>query len=251
MTQKKRGTAQRRDRRSSRGCLFWAVLAVVILSIAVAARKPLEEAFGRLFGRQKQAAPTVVVAPPAPQPVEPARPLAPPATSPSPAQPAQAPRGTKTETPVITVAPPEKPPVRKARLFFATVGEDGKILLKGVIRPIPTSDSPLRDTLQTLMAGPTSPEMNQGLLTMIPGGARLRSVTVRGDTAYVDFSESFRFSTLGREGLNAQLQQVVYAATEFPTVKRVQILIEGARVQYLGPEGIRIDAPLTRSSFKD
>ena len=52
---------------------------------------------------------------------------------------------------------------------------------------------------------------NQGLLTMIPSGARLRSVVVRGGIAYIDLSESFRFTTLGREGLNAQLEQVVFA----------------------------------------
>ncbi len=146
---------------------------------------------------------------------------------------------------------PEKPPVRKTRLFFANVDPNGKILLKGVIRAIPSSDSPLRDTIQVLLAGPNSQEVNMGLLSMIPSGSRLRGVSVRGDTAFVDFSENFRFNTLGREGLDAQLKQVVFAATEYPTVKRVQILIEGKKVQYLGPEGIRIDAPLTRQSFQE
>jgi spore germination protein GerM len=85
---------------------------------------------------------------------------------------------------------------------------------------------------------------------MIPMEARLLNVTVRGDTAYVDFSESFRFNTQGTEALDAQVRQVVYAATEFPNVKKVQILIEGKKVRSLVAEGVRIDESLTRASFQ-
>ena len=46
----------------------------------------------------------------------------------------------------------------------------------------------------------------------------------------MDFNESFRFNPQGLEALNAQLRQVVYAATEFPSVKEVQVLIEGKKV---------------------
>jgi spore germination protein GerM len=66
----------------------------------------------------------------------------------------------------------------------------------------------------------------------------------------VDFSESFRFNSQGLEAMDTQLRQVVYAATEFPSVKNVQIRIEGATVRYLGPEGMRLDSPLSRGSFQ-
>ncbi len=131
-----------------------------------------------------------------------------------------------------------------------SVDPSGKLSSKSVIRSVQASDSPLRDTLETLLKGPTSLELNSGLLTMIPMEARLLGVTVRGDTAYIDFSESFRFNSQGTEALDAQLRQVVYAATEFPTVKKVQILIEGKKVRYLGAEGMRIDEPLSRASFQ-
>ena len=51
----------------------------------------------------------------------------------------------------------------------------GKILLKSVIRPIPASDSPLRDTLEALLKGPSAQELNLGLLSMIPTDARVRA----------------------------------------------------------------------------
>jgi spore germination protein GerM len=129
------------------------------------------------------------------------------------------------------------------------VQPDGAIQLKSVIRPVQYTDAPLTSTLQALLAGPTSAEVNQGLLSLISPGTRLLKVYIREGTAYLDFSEAFRFNSLGKEGLAAQLKQVVYSATEFSTVKRVQILIDGRSADYLGPEGLYIGKPLGRDSF--
>jgi len=128
------------------------------------------------------------------------------------------------------------------------VDEEGAIELAPVSRSLPAGDSPLRDTLAALIAGPTAGEAGTGVVSLIPAGTALRSVTVKGDTATIDFSEQFRFNALGVEGLRAQLRQVVWAATEFPTVSRVQVLIEGKRVDYLGPEGAAVGSPLGRDS---
>jgi len=241
------------------GCLFWICLLAIIVAVGYVARAQIADTFSRLFGGKQppgavQQQPRVTTAPLPPGETS-ARDSAREAVPPS-----GAPAGTREGTPASpetrTVVqapppaqPPEKPALRKTRLFFVSVDSNGKTLMKGVIRPIPQSDSPLHDALETLLKGPTSQEINLGLMTMVPSGTVLRGVTVKGDTAFVDFSESFRFNSLGIEGMTAQLRQVVYAATEFPTVKKVQILIEGKKVVYLGTEGVRIDQPLSRSSF--
>jgi spore germination protein GerM len=139
---------------------------------------------------------------------------------------------------------------RQARLFFIAVQPDGDIQLKSVIRPVKYTDAPLTSTLEALLAGPTPAEVNQGLMSLVAPEARLRRAQVKDGTAYLDFSEAFRFNSLGKEGLSAQLQQVVYSATEFSTVKRVQILLEGKTAEYLGPEGLFIGQPLSRDSFQ-
>ena len=131
------------------------------------------------------------------------------------------------------------------------VDANGSFIIRPVTRTIPSSDLVLRDTLLTMITGPTSQEMNKGLISMIPPTTRLLGVNLKDGVAYIDFSEGFRFNTHGREGLDTQLKQIVYAATEYPTVKKVQILIEGKKVQYLGPEGISINEPLNRQSFPD
>jgi germination protein M len=128
------------------------------------------------------------------------------------------------------------------------VDADGAIELAPVSRSLAAGDSPLRDNLAALLAGPTPAEAAGGIVSLVPAGTAVRSVTVKGDTATIDFSEQFRFNALGIEGLRAQLRQVVWAATEFPTVSRVQVLIEGKRVDYLGPEGAAVGSPLGRDS---
>ena len=232
------------------GFLFWLCLAVIVVVVGYAAQPSLRAAFARIAARG--ATPPSSPAPAAPQvtiaPLEkehPRPPENPPAAQEPPA--ARDATGTveKPSTPAV-----QRPSTRKARLFFVSVDPNGKLSSKSVIRAVQASDSPLRDTLETLLKGPSSSELNNGLLTMIPMEAKLLGVTVRGDTAFVDFSESFRFNTQGTEALDAQLRQVVYAATEFPNVKKVQILIEGKKVRSLGAEGVRIDGTLSRASFQ-
>jgi spore germination protein GerM len=228
----------------------------IVVAVAIAAREPLTNAWQRLRGE------------PAPAPLVTVRPLVEPAAdspqSPAGGKPAATVPGTQTPGAVASPASSSSasspvsvpagetrtPAARKARLFFATVDDSGTIAVKSVVRTIPASDSPLRDTLQALLNGPSSQELNLGLVSMVPAGAVLRGVVVRGDTAEIDFSESFRFNSQGLAAMTAQLRQIVYAATEFTNVHTVQILIEGKRVTYLGTEGVRIDAPLSRASFQ-
>ncbi|OHD34993.1 MAG: hypothetical protein A2004_04030 [Spirochaetes bacterium GWC1_61_12] len=136
-----------------------------------------------------------------------------------------------------------------ARLFFVRVDDDGTISRREVQRTIASSDSPLTDAVQALLRGPNSDELNQNLITLIPNGTRLLSAQVRGSTAYLNFSEEFMYNRYGIEGYAGQLKQIVFTATEFPTVKDVFILIEGQTRDYLGGEGVYIGRPLSRSSF--
>jgi spore germination protein GerM len=105
----------------------------------------------------------------------------------------------------------------------------------------------LTDSLRSLIAGPSAEEERQGLRSLIPPETRLLSSIVRGNTAYISFSEDFQYNTFGVEGYAAQLRQIVWTATEFSNVKDVQILIEGRRIDYLG-ESIWIGSPLGRES---
>lgn len=152
------------------------------------------------------------------------------------------------ETPVSPEPSPQIAPtpiLRDRPLYFIQVDRDGTILRTKVTRTIPSSDAPMLDVLQSLLAGPTSEEQGQGLRSLISPGTKILTVTVRTGTAYINFSEEFQYNIYGVEGYAAQLQQIIWTVTEFPNVKDVQILIEGRRVDYLG-EGIWIGSPISR-----
>jgi spore germination protein GerM len=124
---------------------------------------------------------------------------------------------------------------------------DVTLMRTRVNRTLPLSDSPLLDVLEALLRGPSAEEQRRGLISLIPDGAKTLRAEVRGETAYISFNEEFMFNIYSTEGYAAQLQQVVWTATEFSNVKNVQILIEGRRIDYLG-EGIWIGSPLGRES---
>ena len=139
--------------------------------------------------------------------------------------------------------------VRDSNLYFIRVTDDGKIHPHQVERRISYTDSPMTQTIETLISGPTIEELNMGLLNLIPKGTELLSARVQNGTAYLNFNEAFRFNPMGVEGFLAQLQQIVFSSTEFDTVERVQILIDGSERAYLGGEGVYIGEPLSRESF--
>ena len=151
-----------------------------------------------------------------------------------------------------SVLPPSDPPVqrpaetRSRGIYFIQPGRDGAAPVPvRVTRELDVSSTPLQDSLNALMAGPTAAETARGLLHVIPSGARILDVRIEGNTAHINYSEEFQYNDFGREGLTAQLAQVVWTATEFPTVHDVQILIEGKRLEFLN-EGVPIGRPLRR-----
>ena len=154
------------------------------------------------------------------------------------------------ESPVESEPPPEpSQKIRRSRVFFVHVDESGGVTLKGIVRPVYYIDSPLTDTLQSLLHGLSADDVRAGLLSLVPEGTELRGIAIREGTAYIDFNESFRFNSFGGEGYKSQLQQIVFTATEFQTVKSVQFLVNGERISYLGPESPYVGDPLSRESL--
>ena len=137
---------------------------------------------------------------------------------------------------------------RESALYFVFFSPSGDIKLNKINRKVQVSGSPLQAVMDVLLEGATPDELNQGYLSLIPPGTRLKSIRVSDGIATMDFSEEFMFNTFGPEGMKNQLKQVIYTASEFPTVKAVQFLIDGKKVDYIS-EGIRTKEPLNKNSF--
>ncbi|MHB9293659.1 hypothetical protein Holit_02786 [Hollandina sp. SP2] len=142
---------------------------------------------------------------------------------------------------------PEAAPGTRS-LYFIQLDAEGTILRSKVNRNLLGSDSPLTDALQALLDGPSQEEQGQGLISLIPEATKLLSVIIRLETAYINLSEDFLYTPYGSEGYTAQLQQLIWTVTEFPTIKDVQLLIEGRKLDYLG-DITWIGSPIGRNSF--
>jgi len=231
------------------GCLFYIALILLILVIFLFNRSTVQEVmkktgFMDLFTAKNNTPPEVVISP-----LDTEEPRSEPERQPESRELVLTPENAPppTEKPAEEERP--APKIRQARLFYVLVAGDGSISLKGIIRPVEYTDAPLRSTLVSLFSGPAPAEVNRGLMTLIPPDTRINAIHIKNGIAYLDFNESFRFNRLGREGLTAQLKQVVYTTTEFSNLEQVQILIDGKKLDYLGPEGVYIGAPLGRDSF--
>ena len=161
------------------------------------------------------------------------------------------------EKPTENTLPPEQTPVspkpeqpaietRDRAVYFMQLDNDGNILFPiKVNRKLQVSSSPLRDSLEALLAGPTAEEQRRGLDTFLPARAKIQSIEIKGNTAEINFNADFQYNAFGREGIEAQLRQIVWTATEFPNVHNVQFLINGKKITYIS-EGISIENPIGR-----
>ena len=251
----KTNNKKKQKKSSPAGCLFWVAVILLFIIIFFLNQKNIEEVisstgFFDLFNKEAPEKPveieritgekekpeekgTEIVITPAAKQEEPSDPE-------------------KTEEKIIT--PKIQEPdynFRDTKLYFVSVSSDGgSISMISLNRKIKYIDSPLTATMSALLAGLTTSELNSGYISLIPDNTKITGIRISDGTAYINFSENFLFNSFGREGYMGQLKQVVYTATEYSTVKRVQFLIEGKVQKYLGSEGIFIGNPLSRNSFK-
>lgn len=136
------------------------------------------------------------------------------------------------------------------QLCFLEIDGDGLVYRKMIKRKVPKNDSPLTNAIKLLLKGPDplqSAEKN--FMSVIPKGTNLLSAKVQDGVAYLNFNDALEFNQDGVVGRNYSLEQIVFTATSFPTVKSVQILIDGKKQDYLGSEGTWIGSPLSRENF--
>lgn len=135
-------------------------------------------------------------------------------------------RETVTETATATV-PTESPTI--LTLFFL---RDGQV--EPVAAQVVTGAQVARAALTELLKGPQVTEEQPGLAatTAIPEETELGGIAIRNGVAEVELSRTLP---------TAAQAQVVYTLTQFPTVRRVQFLVEGM------PQG----RPRGRSDYED
>ncbi len=134
-------------------------------------------------------------------------------------------------------------------LYFLKMGPDGRLEPTPYQRELIAGSTPLTAVIRGLLMGPTIFEKNAGALSLIPNGTQLLSARVENGTAFLSFSEEFTHNKMDLEGFAGQLKELVWTATQFPSVQRVQFLVNGQYRDNLGMDGLSIAVPLSRASF--
>jgi hypothetical protein len=115
--------------------------------------------------------------------------------------------------------------------------------------------SPAEGVISALIDGPPATE---GLpyRTLIPKGTRLLGVEMKGDIAYVNFSKEITSANVGSRGDALLVASIVNSLCTIPGVNRVQILVDGSKVETLAGH-VYVGEPLKQSDavvfkgFKD
>lgn len=130
------------------------------------------------------------------------------------------------------------------KVYFPDESGINLVAVKRRIR-ITSENQKYEDAVKIIMANPKEPE----LTSIFPRGAKLNGVTLENGTAYVDFSETLqRYFVGGSTGEELLVMSLVDTLTEFPEIKRVQILIDGAEIETLAGH-MDLSEPLTRNSL--
>ena len=181
--------------------------------------------------------PVPAAQPSSPQPAKPATPAVQPSTPP--AQPAPA------AQPSAPAVQPVKPVETRGSIYLIQKINNGASLVMVKVNRDLNPNTPLTDSINSLLAGPAPDEIMRNIESFVPEGSRLLSARVEDGTAFLNFNKEFTYNTRGREGCEFQIKQIVLTATEFPNVQNVQFLINGEKVDILS-EGVVIRNPIGR-----
>ncbi len=113
-----------------------------------------------------------------------------------------------------------------------------KIIQKTI--SIQVDQSPLKDILTALIS--TTPGEDE--YNLVPYQTKINKIWIRNEVAYIDFNDAFNYNSYGFAGYQIQLYQVVYTATQFPTVKAVYFYLNGKPLKAIGGEGFLINNPV-------
>ena len=108
-------------------------------------------------------------------------------------------------------------------LLGGTPTADG---LVAVLREIPATKSVATAAMNALLAGPNAVEGAHQITSTVPDGTQLLGLTIDNGVATVDLSNEFT-SGAGSDAYQQRLGQVVYTLTQFPSVKGVNLRIDG------------------------
>ena len=110
------------------------------------------------------------------------------------------------------------------------------------VRSFPINDTPARTAVEALIGGTDQPQTAK----VFPYGTKLRQIWIKDEIAYVDFNHSILKGNGGSATEILLVAAVVNTLTEFPTIEKVQIMVDGKKIDTLYGH-VDLSEPLSRS----
>lgn len=128
----------------------------------------------------------------------------------------------------------------KVTVYYAT--KDAMHLVAEV-HEVPKNTHPAQTALELLTAAPSSSD----LVPVMPQGTKIRGISVKDHVAFVDFSNAIIKNNPGGSATETLIVgAIVNTLTEFSDIHKVQILVEGKKVETLTGH-MDVSEPLSRS----
>lgn len=126
------------------------------------------------------------------------------------------------------------PETRSVHVYLVRL-EGGEAVPVAVDRSVARTAAIGRSALEELLKGPTDAERANGFDSMIPAGTRLRSLTIVDGLATADFDARLQREKGGSMRVLAIRQQIERTLMQFPSVRQVEIRVEGRSEGVLEP----------------
>lgn len=134
--------------------------------------------------------------------------------------------------------------VQQSFVVYRAAADGSEVLLPEKFSISDNGKSPIKNALQYLVA--TKPG-DAKYTDVVPIGTKVLGLKVENGTAFADFSKEIVKKGQGSYNEMMLCYAIVNTLTEFPEVKRVQILVEGKKVVSLGGH-MDVEEPLTRNA---
>ncbi|MDR3566053.1 MAG: GerMN domain-containing protein [Negativicutes bacterium] len=158
----------------------------------------------------------------------------------SPTTPSTAPPGTEADKEQAASLAPGTADTMRLTVYYATADA---MYLAPEVRVVPKTPHPAQSALELLLQDPKG----HGLVKVLPEGTKVRGITIKDHVAFVDFNDKLIKNNGGGSASEIlTVGAIVNTLTEFPEIHKVQIMVEGKKVDTLSGH-MDTSEPLSRS----
>lgn len=153
----------------------------------------------------------------------------------------------ETEEPVIETVTVNTEQAKMTDILAFYEDENGFVV--PVNTKIPWEEGIAKATLRSMVVGNETEKRiaQSGLHGVLPEGTEIRGMSIKDGVCRVDFSKSI-LNTSSYEQEENMITALTYTLTEFPTIKKVELLVEGQALGAL-PKGYEINTAFERENI--